>query len=94
MQIGTDDPIDQCLCRIEDRNFPNQELLDALKLLRQVLDKSEISYYFSLKLFSIIEHPDDEKYRRLNKTNAKLQEKLFKFDGVSFFLQAIGFKEV
>ena len=39
MQIGTDDPIDQCLIRIEDRNFPNQELLDALNLLRQILDK-------------------------------------------------------
>ena len=47
MQIGTDDPIDDCLCHIELTNFPNQELLDALKLLRQIIDKF-IFLYVSL----------------------------------------------
>jgi len=46
MEIGTDDPIDACLCKIEQNNFPNQELLDALKLLKQIIDK-----YFFVNFF-------------------------------------------
>ena len=94
MQIGTDNPIDLCLCRIEDINFPNQELIDALKLLKQILDKYTYLFNYTLIYFSIIDHPGEEKYQKLNKTNAKLIDKLFKFNGIVPFLLALGFEEV
>jgi len=39
MQIGSQEPIESLLDQIQTQNFSSQELLDAFKLLLNIIDK-------------------------------------------------------